>query len=92
MFGLLSRAFLFLIVSFAAEGLYLNCWMSFGSRGHGLFAAEPFLIEGGVLFGAALGLFLEDLGDVDASVDFFGESSINLDGLMTDERELCSGG
>ena len=42
----------------------MNCWMSFGSRGHGLFAAEPFLIEGGVLFGAALGLFLEDLGDV----------------------------
>ena len=64
MLGLLSRAFLFLIVSFAAEGLYLNCWMSFGSRGHGLFDAETFLIEGGVLFGAALGLFLEDLGDV----------------------------
>ena len=32
------------------------------------------------------------LGDVDASVDFFDESSINLDGLMTDERVLCSGG
>ena len=52
MFGLLSRAFLFLTVSFAAKGLYVNCWMSFGSRGHGLFAAEPFLIAGGVLFGA----------------------------------------
>ena len=55
MFGLLSRAFLFLTVSFAAKGLYVNCWMSFGSRGHGLFAAEPFLIAGGCSFWSCFG-------------------------------------